>query len=30
MTNDRIEAIDKICHEIYSEAIAIKNQGNGA
>jgi hypothetical protein len=27
---DRIEAIDNICHEIYSEAIAIKNQGNGA
>jgi hypothetical protein len=26
---DRIEAIDKICHEIYSEAVAIKRQKEG-
>jgi hypothetical protein len=26
---DRIEAIDKICNEIYSEAVAIKRQKEG-
>jgi hypothetical protein len=26
---DRIEAIDKICHEIYNEAVVIKRQKEG-